>query len=324
MSTDYTYAVARIRTKETALFSRSDLEQLISCADVGAALTLLQDKGWGSVDGPVSAEAILEAETAKTWDLVNELEQDPAALAVFKLSKDYHNLKAAVKYVFTGTSLPKERLFQEGGVLKAETILKAIEDKDYSLLPEKMAAAAAEAAEVLSHTGDGQLCDILIDRACLDALYAAGKAAREPVLREYAAVTVVSADIRTALRAARAKKPLGFIEKALAPCDELDVSKLAEAAIQGKKAVAEYLSSTQYAFLVPSLEKSMSAFECSCDNMLIDHMRPQKSNPFTLGPIAAYVLARENEIKCVRMILTGKQNRLPDEFLRESMREMYV
>jgi V/A-type H+/Na+-transporting ATPase subunit C len=35
-------------------------------------------------------------------------------------------------------------------------------------------------------------------------------------------------------------------------------------------------------------------------------------------------LARENEIKCVRIILSGKLNDLPEKSLKERLREMYV
>ena len=40
--------------------------------------------------------------------------------------------------------------------------------------------------------------------------------------------------------------------------------------------------------------------------------------------MAAYVLARENEIRMVRMILSGKRNSLPEDSIRERVREMYV
>ena len=41
-------------------------------------------------------------------------------------------------------------------------------------------------------------------------------------------------------------------------------------------------------------------------------------------PLVAYVLARENEIKTVRIILSGKANNLPEDSIRERVREMYV
>ena len=44
----------------------------------------------------------------------------------------------------------------------------------------------------------------------------------------------------------------------------------------------------------------------------------------TVSPLAAYVLARENEIKCVRVILSGKRNGLSEQSIREKVRETYV
>jgi V/A-type H+-transporting ATPase subunit C len=57
---------------------------------------------------------------------------------------------------------------------------------------------------------------------------------------------------------------------------------------------------------------------------MIQHMKPQKYESFTIGPLAAYILARQNEIKCVRMVLSGKLNGLPEQMIRERLREMYV
>ena len=53
-------------------------------------------------------------------------------------------------------------------------------------------------------------------------------------------------------------------------------------------------------------------------------IRPQKSNYFGIEPIAAYLLARENEIKTVRIILCGKRSGIDDGVIRERLRDMYV
>jgi V/A-type H+-transporting ATPase subunit C len=47
-------------------------------------------------------------------------------------------------------------------------------------------------------------------------------------------------------------------------------------------------------------------------------------HPFTIGPLAAYILARESEIRSVRIILTGKANDMPEETIRERIRKTYV
>ena len=73
-----------------------------------------------------------------------------------------------------------------------------------------------------------------------------------------------------------------------------------------------------------ALKESPSAFERWCDNQLIETIKPQKYNPFTAGPLVAYILAKENEIKTVRIILTARLNGLEEEQIRERIREMYV
>ncbi len=73
-----------------------------------------------------------------------------------------------------------------------------------------------------------------------------------------------------------------------------------------------------------ALRESPSAFERYCDNKLMELIRPQKSNYFGIEPIAAYLLARENEIKTVRIILCGKRSGIDDGVIRERLRDMYV
>ena len=57
---------------------------------------------------------------------------------------------------------------------------------------------------------------------------------------------------------------------------------------------------------------------------MIQTMQPQKYEVFSVGPLVAYVLARENEIKTVRIIVSGKRSGLSDDSIRERVREMYV
>ena len=52
---------------------------------------------------------------------------------------------------------------------------KIVEDRDFGKLPDSMRIVGEEAYETLLHTGDGQLCDVIIDRAALGAIYQAGK-----------------------------------------------------------------------------------------------------------------------------------------------------
>lgn len=320
--TQYTYAVARIRALEVSLFSASTIEQLIACKDLESCLRFLQDKGWGGNDVPMDADAILTREREKIWETIGEMHVDMDVFNVLSYTNWFHNLKAAVKEVCTGKS--GANIFYEGTPIPKEEMLRIIRERDYKALPDNMQAAAEEAVETLLHSGDGQLCDVIIDRATLEAIKEAGRQSQDDIIGDYAESTVAVANIKIAVRSSKTAKSLDFMKRAMAPCDSLNVDGLARAALAGMDSIIDYLSANGYLEGALALKESPSAFERWCDNRIIQTIKPQKTNPFSVGPLVAYVIARENEIKTVRIILTCKQNGLSDDSIRERVREMYV
>ena len=319
---EYTYAVARIRALEASLLTDAVIEQMIHCGDTGQCLQLLEEKGWGDESGSGSIEEMLKREEEKTWEVIREVAPDFSVFDVFSLQKLYHNLKAAIKAVCTDAR--DGHIFYEDCAINGREMIAIVENKEFSRLPEHMIQVAQEAYETLLTTRDGQLCDVMTDRAALDAICAAGEQSKETIIRDYARTTVAIADIKIAVRCAKTGKSAEFMQRAMAPCAEVNVAALAKAAQGGTEALREYLGTTVYAGGAEALEESPSAFERWCDNRMMDTMRPQKYQAFSVGPLVAYLFARQNEIKTVRIILTGKQNGFPEEMIRERVREMYV
>jgi len=320
--TKYAYAVARIRAMEVSLFSAATVEQLVACKSYDACLDFLREKGWGDSDGEKTAEAILEREEKKIWEVMQELSVDREMFEILFYQNWFHNLKAAVKKVYTGAG--DRNIYYEGGIMEPSKLEAAIREKDFASLPVFMREAAAEALESLLHNGDGQLCDCIIDQATLKAIRAAGRKAEHEVVRAYAENTVAVADIKIAVRSQKTGKAQEFMKRSMVECDSLNIEALMMAALAGQDAICEYLSANGYGEAASCLKVSASAFERWCDNRMIQTIKPQKSNPFSIGPLVAYVLARENEIKTVRIILTCKQNGLSEDAIRERVREMYV
>lgn len=317
---DYIYAVARIRSQELSLLNLSFMEQLLTAEDEEAAISLLLDHGW---DGNgVSVDEMLDKEHVRTWDLIGEMTEDMSVFNVFLYSIDYHNLKAAIKESCTAGVHPG--IYQKGGTVSPEMMESAITERDFSKLPDYMREVAKEATDILLKTRDGQLCDCLVDQAGLRAIYQASKESRNDLIELYGELTVAAADIKIAVRAQKTQKKNEFLQSALAECDTVNVNMLAHAATESLESICNYLESTNYANAVEELKKSSAAFECWCDNLMIRNIRSQLYNSSGLGPLAAYILARENEIKTVRIILSGKRNAFSEEFIRERVRETYV
>ncbi len=316
---EYAYAVARIRGKELTLLTGDFLEQLIGAASSEDCIRLLKEKGWKE---EADDEAMLEAEREKTWNLIRELVSDMSPFDVFLYVNDYHNLKAAIKEAYLQT--PRPEVFSDQGTIEADNIRKAVKNRKFGELPKEMQEPAERAYRVMMQTGNGQLCDIILDRAALEAVEKAGKESGDDFLKMYGELTVAAADIKMAVRSVRTGKGRKFLEDALAPCETLDKEELIDAAEKGTEGICLYLEKTPYSDGAEELRRSISAFERWCDNLMIRRLKPQRYNPFGLSPLAAYILARENEIKSVRIILSGKRHQLSQESIRERVREMYV
>lgn len=322
MQQEYTYAVARIRYRENKLLNDADLNTLLSAKDADAVIRQLRDKGWGDNSGSNDPDELLRRESEKVWEFIDEIVPDKSVFDFLLIPNDFHNLKVAVKAITR--DMKPDDMFIRNATIDPDEIYDAVSKREYDRLPEFLSDIAKEAMSVLLQTSDGQLCDVIIDKACMEYVGKLGKANDEEIIRLYCELFVASADIKIAIRSAHTKKRLDFIQRSLAACDTLDVSRLATAASLSYEDVLKYLEATRYSAAIPMIRTSMSAFEKWCDDSVTEAMKPQKWEPFTIGPVVAYLIARENEIKAVRMILSAKINGLSVDVIKERLRMMYV
>ncbi len=322
MAEQYTYAVSRIHAREIDLLSSADMEQLLSSADYGEAMSYLRGKGYGTGGEYSDFEPMIKDETDKMWALIRELIPETEPFETLLRQTDFQNLKAAIKAVYTSEEAAD--CLESGGSVDPELIVEAVKLKNYGELPEFMSETAESAAEIFLKTGDGQECDIAVDRACLETILREGEESGVGVIRDYARLLAALTDIKIAVRAAHTGKTKGFAERALVPCPGLDVSALADAASKNIDEVYKCLEHTDYRDAVEALKTSMSEFEKWSDNKIMELIRGQKANPFTIAPVFAYVLAKINETKAVRIVLSGKKNDLDMGLVRERIRDLYV
>lgn len=316
------YSVARVRVKEKYLLTDTDIEQLLQMKDEAAVLGMLSDKGWGKDLAEPDAHAMLASEEARAAADLRDLCPDPDVLEVLEYPDLYHNLKTGIKEICTEGNHPGA--FYEGNALGRAKIIEILREKAYDKLPDHMRLAARNAYETMTQTMDGQMCDIMVDRACLCASREKAEGSKHDILKDYVEQLIVTSDIRMAVRGARTGKSAVFMKAALAPCRSFDVSKMAVAAAEGWDALRVFLDDAGFSEATEALAVSDPAFEKWCDDRIAHTVKPHRRNTFGVGPVVAYYLARKNEIKTVRMMLTAKANGLSEKSIRERIRRMYV
>lgn len=321
MSELYTYQVARIRCHEMKLLTKVDIDSLMGAKTYDECIRILRDKGIG--DGTEnSAEEILAYENTKLWDLMHELLKDLTPFKVILLPTDYNNLKAAIKSnIRQGTS---QSIYKTGGMVDIDTIIKSVREHDFSILPDYMRNSAEKAYNVMMKSYDGQASDMILDKNCIENIFKDGKSQKDEILQNYAELTVALYNIKIAVRCQKTKKSHDFILNSMVDCKTLDIKTLAKTAGENDENLFSYLSKTIYSEGIELLHKSNSAFEKWCDDKIMALVKKQKSNQFGIGPLIAFVLARQTELSAIKIILSGKLNQLNDDMIRERLRDMYV
>ncbi len=309
-NTSYASAVAAVRAMENSLLTHSDIEQLIASKSKAEYNSLISAKG--------SEQATLE----DVWDMLRAYAPNDRELEILLYKNDFHNLKAALKAVISGKE--PQHYFIRPTNLDLDKLVVAIKSKEYEYLPEYIRKTAQEAYELLTRTLDGQLSDSVIDTAALEAMQRAAYRHGGEFMRRYAEMTALYADIKTAYRCALMKKSKSFIETAVCGTSELDKDSLVRAALEGVDGLFAYLENTQYSDAAKLLRESPAKFEKLCDDEMIELAQTSRMTAFGTEPLAAYYLAKEAEIKNLRIISVCKESGTDRETITERMRKLYV
>jgi V/A-type H+-transporting ATPase subunit C len=311
--TKYANAVGAVRAMENSLLGRSDMEQLINARNKAEVNSIIASK-----NGSGAKSENLE----DVWNMLREYAPDCKELEILLYRNDFHNLKAVLKAIISNRD-PQQYYISPSNV-ELSVLTEAINSREYDALPEYMRDAAAEAYELVTRTLDGQLSDSLIDTAALKAMQeSAGKFGGE-FMQQYAKLTTVCSDIKTAYRCCLLNKSAQFMETALCGSEELEKSELIKAALSGTEAFFGFLETTNYANAAALLKDSAAQYEKWCDDAVMELADCARSQAFGSDPLAAYFIAKEAEIKNLRILSVCKEFGADKETITERMRKLYV
>ncbi|MBP3380162.1 MAG: V-type ATPase subunit [Ruminococcus sp.] len=310
-TTKYANAVAAVKAMENMLLTRNELDQLINSEGKDEAEALLSSRSGGENADP---EAV--------WAMLKESAPDSRELEILLYKNDFHNLKAALKAMISGKEAAG--YFVKPTSLDLEQLPAALAEKNYNILPEHIRGAAQEAYEIIVRTSDGQLADSYIDAETLRRMQQDAEETGSEFMKEYARLTAVCADIKTAYRCSRMKKSKSFLETAVCGSRELDREELIKASLAGEESLLSYLDGAGFGELAKLLDGSAAAFEKRCDDMIMELAESARMMSFGCEPLAAYFIAAEAEQKNLRIIRVCKEFGADRETITERMRKLYV
>ena len=323
--TDYLAVSARIRAMENRLLTDERMEQLLSARTEEEVTRVLQDCGYPALSAmaPDEMDAALSAVRRETLEDLGDGVPDAGYLDVFKLQYDYHNAKAILKAAAMGTD-PASMLTELGRV-PAEELREAVRTGEYGALPPMLAAAVAEARDVLDTTRDPQLCDVLLDRWSFREELAAAEDAGSEFLTGYVRTRIDSANLRSLVRTLRMGKDADFLRGVLVEGGELSTDAVAAVAADRGRGLAELYAPTALGKAAEAGAEALrggplTEFEKLCDEAVDGYLAGAQLIPFGEAPLVAYLAARDTEITNLRILLLGRRAGLAPEVIRSRLR----
>lgn len=325
------YAMGRISSLEDKLIDTAKLERMLQAPTPMESLWVLTEAGYGApatAQAPQDYERLIENELAETGKLIHEITPDEAVTDLFMMRYDYANAKALFKMRLSGKREPDA--LSALGRIPTEALDDAIEGKGGAEVPDHLAEAVAEVEQYLAQGRDPARIDAILDRAYVSwAAKAAARVRKPPMIRAY---FQDQADLYNLVALIRLRRMGGQAEQlrgCLAQGGKVKPELISECFSLPPEQVAERLKEHFDDRVLDEVVQGLTTgstwqLERTTDNRLMELARRGKTEIFTIGPILGFLLAREAEARAIRLIMVGKMNGLPQEKIRERLREMYV
>lgn len=322
----YLWVSAYVRALEGQRLTWTDLNRMIDAATPEDCLRVLADRGYPPLRPHMAQveQALRERREGLLSDLSASL-PDNAIPELFRLPYDYHNVKVALKSLWTRTD--GTRLLMGGGRLEPQRLYHALQISEEGDLPEPLLAAAKEAREVVGATGDPQKGDLILDRACFAQQFSLAERADSPFVVHYVRLLADSANLQTAVRVLRMGKDIGLLRDALIPGGTVTPDDLLESARTGDLTAPWAATPLEEAAALGQKALtggSLTAFEAARTDALLQYLQRAALIPFGPEPVLAFLAATQQEQQTIRVIVSGKLANLPAEAIRERMGGFYV
>lgn len=308
MGTEYASAVAAVKAMESSLLTHSDLEQLINARTQNEFSAMTDSRNAGGLP--------------EVWDMLRTYVPDSRELEILLYRNDFHNLKAVLKAMISDKE--PDNYFIEPSNITLELLKESFRTKDSDILPEYMRETASAAYELLTRTLDGQLADTFIDTSAILAMQKSSDDFGGEFIQKYVQIITVCADIKTAYRCSKMGKSRAFLESAVCGSHELDKESLIRATLGGTDNLLGFLEHTVYSELAILLKNSPAQFEKRCDDMVMELAEDARMKAFGVEPLIAYYIAKEAEIKNLRIISVCRESDTDIQTITERLRKLYV
>lgn len=315
----YSFATARARVLECALLGRGFFMDMINAGSFAETVELLSGTDYSMSAGVTKfaeVETVLRDVRSGVRRLFVELLPEADYIELLRARVDFTNMRLAIRRVVTERPIGTD--YSDEGNVAASELEEIFEQENYGLFPMYLQEGVEQA--VLGYYSDKDIrrIDYGIDKA--QAEYKLDKSRRigSVFLLSWFRSQIDLNNIRTMLRLKMADRDerVLFIEGGF-----VNVEMLVHGLNAGYDTLGTIFYPTPYSDVVDggvsylTAKESFLGLERLCEEHLMGFLKTTRSIAAGPQPVIAYFLMKENEIRTMRMVLTGKYNSLDSKLL---------
>ncbi len=329
---DFTHAVARMRVMEKRLLNKNKIERLLESGSPEEILKVLQETTYGeyisNLDSVYDYEKILRSELINLYINLYKISPIKEVVDIMSVKYDYHNIKVLLK----AKALRKDlsNILIPIGTIPLDTLKTSIISGELKPLSKEMEEVISKVEEQFNKTLDPQVIDTLLDKYMFSDMLERANAMEIDFITRYVKESIDITNIKTMLRVIKQKKDGRFLEGILIPGGEVHSKIFIEGINETLESFMKKISKTPYGEVLLSIldgyteASDISSLDALYDNYIMEHTKDARKVNFGPEPIIGYIIAKETEIKVIRIIMVGKINKVSVEVIRERLRELYV
>lgn len=304
---DFILAASIIKVKEKKLLTEQKLIRMLEINTSKEILKILNDTDYSySMLGITSEdmyEEILFKEMKRVYSFARELaKKDQKIVDILSLKYEYQNLKLLLKNDISNINLDKYIL---------DTGIKDKERLNSSFKKVKNIKNIQEAT-------------IILDKMYLEHLNDIANELEFDIFKKYSKLVIDKYNVVTFLRLKKQNKNIDYVEDIFVDNGSINKDELIKIYENNDyiKVFKKYSDSKYW----DKFEKNnnISEIEKMYDNLIIELAIEYKNVNIGPEPIFTYILAKEYEMKALRLIISSKLNSVNIDLVKERMRGTYV
>ena len=329
---NFTQAVARLRVLEKRLLNKLKIERMIDSTSPEDVLKILQETEYANlmvnVKRPEDYNILLKEELNRVYSLMYKVSPDPAIVDIMSLKYDYHNIKVLLK----ARALDKDfsSMLIPVGTVDIEKLKSYMTNMEYKELKPIMMEAILEAEKVYHELKDPQKIDIILDKYMYIDMLARAKETEIDFMIDNIKMNIDFSNIKSIIRLKKQEKDVKFLKEVILDGGDISNNVLVRTFEEPIENLATKFSSLKYGEVIKlGLEEylktgKLSVLEKFSEDYIMKNLKVAKYITFGPEPVFAYIIAKETEIKVIRIIMVGKLNNVDTAVIRERVREVYA